>query len=426
MVLAVAMQEREVGFIEILRVNPIFRRYWFGNTISMLGEWFNTVALFVLLEQLTGSELALGILFMIRMFSLAFPQVFTGMLADRFSRKWLMVGANFGSAVVVSCFLLVNDVNDVWLIYILSALLMLFHAVYIPAENAAMPNITESNELLTANAMNSATWSASLAIGSAMGGVVVAQYGVDVAFIANTVAFIIAGIIIATIDIPQKKMEVTEGSFIAVSLAQVWDGYRIIRKNPRIYRIITAKALWGIFGGGLVYMLVLLGSEIGFGEVATGIGLMFAARGIGTGLGPIIVRYGLTNRAKWPLLLGWLVSSCGVGYVIIGWLNWGWWIAIAVVFSHAASGANWVISTVLLQERSEDEWRGRMFSTDFLLLTMVNGISTLAASLILEFTDYTLREVIQMFAVCQLLSGIIWVMFVWPGEKKYIEDSKCD
>ena len=418
------MQEREVGFIEILRVNPTFRRYWFGNTISMLGEWFNTVALFVLLEQLTGSELALGILFMIRMFSLAFPQVFTGMLADRFSRKWLMVGANFGSAVTVFCFLLVNDENDVWLIYFLSALMMLFHAVYVPAENAAMPNITKSNELLTANAINSATWSASLAIGSAMGGFIVAQYGVDIAFIANTVAFIVAGIIIATIDIPQKKVKVTEGSFIAVSLAQVWDGYRIIRTNPRIYRIITAKALWGIFGGGLVYMLVLLGSEIGFGEVATGIGLMFAARGIGTGLGPIIARYGLTNRATWPLLLGWLVSLCGVGYVIIVWLNWGWWIAIAVIFSHAASGANWVISTVLLQERSEDKWRGRMFSTDFLLLTMVNGISTLAASLILEFTDYTLREVIQVFAVCQLLSGIIWVMLVSPGEKKYIEESK--
>ena len=79
------MQEREVGFIELLRVNQIFRKYWFAHTISMLGEWFNTVALFVLLDQLTGSELALGILFMIRMFALAFPQVFTGMLADRFS-----------------------------------------------------------------------------------------------------------------------------------------------------------------------------------------------------------------------------------------------------------------------------------------------------------------------------------------------------
>ena len=417
------MQEREVGFIEILRVNPTFRRYWFGNTISMLGEWFNTVALFVLIEQLTGSELALGILFMIRMFSLAFPQVFTGMLADRFSRKWLMVGANFGSAVAVSCFLLVNDENDVWLIYFLSALLMLFHAVYIPAENAAMPNITESNELLTANAINSATWSASLAIGAALGGVVVAQYGVAIAFITNTIAFIIAGIIIATIDIPQKKAQ-ADGSFIAGSIAQVWDGFNIIRKKSAIYRIITAKASWGIFGGGLVYMLVLLGSEIGLGEVAAGIGLMFAARGIGTGLGPIIARYGLTNRDKWPLLLGWLVYLCGIGYLTIGWLNWGWWIAIAVIFSHAASGANWVISTVLLQERSEDEWRGRMFSTDFLLLTMVNGISTLAASMILEFTDYSLREVIQAFAFCQIISGIIWVILVSPGEKKYIAQSK--
>lgn len=417
------MQEREVGFIELLRVNQIFRKYWFAHTISMLGEWFNTVALFVLLDQLTGSELALGILFMIRMFALAFPQVFTGMLADRFSRKWLMVVANFGSAITVSCFLLINDENDVWLIYLLSALLMLFHAVYIPAENAAMPNITKPNELLTANAMNSATWSASLAIGAALGGVIVAKFGVDIAFIVNAIAFILAGIIITTIDIPQKR-ERTEGTFIAVSIAQVWDGFNIIRKNSAIYRIITAKALWGIFGGGLVYMLVLLGSEIGIGEVAAGIGLMFAARGIGTGLGPIIARYGLTNREKWPLILGWLVSLCGIGYVTIGWLSWGWWIAIAVIFSHAASGANWVISTVLLQERSEDEWRGRMFSTDFLLLTTVNGISTLAASMILEFTDYSLREVIQAFAICQVISGIIWVILISPGEKKYIAQTK--
>ena len=151
---------------------------------------------------------------------------------------------------------------------------------------------------------------------------------------------------------------------------------------------------------------------------------MFAARGIGTGLGPIIARYGLTNRAKWPLILGWLVSICGVGYIAIGWLSWGWWIAIAVIFSHAASGANWVISTVLLQERSEDEWRGRMFATDFLLLTTVNGLSTLLASIILEYSTIGLRELIQIFAVGQVLTGIIWVMLIAPGERRFLEDMK--
>ncbi|HIG20341.1 MAG: MFS transporter [Methanobacteriota archaeon] len=414
------MQEQEVGFIELLRVNSTFRKYWVGNTISMLGEWFNTVALFVLIDQLTGSELALGLLFVLRMFSLAFPQVFTGMLADRFSRKWLMVGANFASAIAVAGFLLIDSKADVWLVYFLSALLMLFHAIYLPAENATMPNITKPNELLTANAMNSATWSASLAIGSAVGGAVVASHGVQIAFIVNSIAFIVAGLIIASMNIPQQKVKTPEGNFIASSLSQVKEGFRIIIRTPRISRIITAKAAWGLFGGGLVYMLILVGADIGLGEVAAGIGLLFAARGVGTGLGPILARYAFTNRENWPLLIGRLISVCGIGYIAMGWLSWGWWVALFVVFSHAASGANWVISTVLLQERSEDEWRGRMFSTDFLLLTMVNGISTLAASLILEYTDIGLRELVQIFAVGQLLSGILWVVLIAPGEKKYL------
>tara|TARA_B110000196_G_scaffold277746_1_gene256443 strand:- start:726 stop:2003 length:1278 start_codon:yes stop_codon:yes gene_type:complete len=414
------MKEQEVGFIELLRVNSTFKKYWVGNSISMLGEWFNTVALFVLIDQLTGSELALGLLFVLRMFSLALPQVFTGMLADRFSRKWLMVGANFASALTVAGFLLIDSKADVWLIYFLSALLMLFHAIYLPAENATMPNITKPNELLTANALNSATWSASLAIGSAVGGAVVASQGVQIAFIINSIAFIVAGLIIASINIPQQKIKAPEGNFIASSLSQVKEGFQIIIRTPRISRIITAKAAWGLFGGGLVYMLILVGADIGLGEVAAGIGLLFAARGVGTGLGPILARYAFTNRDNWPLLIGWLVSVCGIGYIAMGWLSWGWWVALFVIFSHAASGANWVISTVLLQERSEDEWRGRMFSTDFLLLTMVNGISTLAASLILEYTDISLRELVQIFAVGQLLSGILWVMLIAPGEKKFL------
>ena len=41
--------QREVGFLELLKNNPIFRRLWIGLAISLLGEWFSTVALFVLI-----------------------------------------------------------------------------------------------------------------------------------------------------------------------------------------------------------------------------------------------------------------------------------------------------------------------------------------------------------------------------------------
>ncbi|MDP6899981.1 MAG: MFS transporter [Candidatus Thalassarchaeaceae archaeon] len=416
--------EHEVGFIELLRVNPTFRKYWCANAISMLGEWFNTIALFVLIDEMSGSsELALGMLFMLRMFALAFPQLLTGVLADRYSRKWLMVLANLLSALAVSTLLFVDTTNEdhIWFVYAIAAILMGLHAMYIPAENAAMPNITKPNELLTANALNSATWSASLAIGSALGGFVVAAHGVEIAFIIDVIAFVIAGLAISTMNIPQTIKVEDEGSFMASSMGQLKDGMSIIWKTPRIRRVITAKALWGLFGGGLVYMLVLLGAEVELGELAAGIGIMFAARGAGTFLGPVLARYVFTNRSRWPFLLGWLVSICGLGYALVGFFEWQMWFILLIVAAHAASGVNWVLSTVLLQERSEDEWRGRMFSTDFMLMTTVNGISTLAASMILEYTEMTLAEVVQIFALGQIISGVVWVMLVSPGERRFAE-----
>ena len=415
--------QREVGFLELLKRNPTFRRLWFGLSISMLGEWFNTVALFVLIYTLTGSELGIGLLFVIRMFSLALPQLFTGMLADRFSRKSLMIWSNILSAVAVLSLLLVNEKGDVWMIYFISSLLMMLHAVFIPAERASIPNITEENELLTANALSSATWSAALCLGASIGGFVVSAYGVQAAFIINAVCFIVGALLYSTLTIPQEPFVPKPGGVWANTGGNIVEGFKIIFSKPHVSRIITAKALWAVFGGGLVYMLILIGDEIAFGDLAAGIGILFAARGLGTGLGPIFARYVFKDRNVWPFLLGSLVSVCGIAYLIIGFLQWSIWIALIVIIGHAASAINWVLSTVLLQERSDDEWRGRLFSTDFFLMTTVNGFSTLAASLMLEYTDMTLRQGIQLFATLQIFSGIIWVMLMFPREKRYLRET---
>ena len=416
--------EREVGFLELLKNNPTFRRLWMGLAISMMGEWFSTVALFVLIYTLTGSELGIGLLFVIRMFSMAFPQIFTGMLADRFSRKKIMIWSNLLSAIAVLSLLLVNDENDVWLIYAISALLMALHAVFIPAESASIPNVTKENELLTANALNSATWSAALCLGASIGGFVVSAFGVEAAFLINALCFALGALMYSTITIPQEPFQPKPGGIWTNTVGNIVEGFQIIISKPHVSRIITAKALWAIFGGGLVYMLVLIGDEIAFGDLAAGIGILFAARGLGTGLGPIFARYVFKNRNIWPFLLGSLVSVCGVAYIVIGFLEWSPWIAIIVVLGHASSAINWVLSTVLLQERSDDEWRGRLFSTDFLMMTTVNGLSTLGASLMLEFTEITLREGIRLFAFLQVLSGIIWVFLMLPKERRFLKENQ--
>ncbi|MGB0726492.1 MAG: MFS transporter, partial [Candidatus Poseidoniaceae archaeon] len=103
----------------------------------------------------------------------------------------------------------------------------------------------------------------------------------------------------------------------------------------------------------------------------------------------------------------------------VGLLSWTPWITVLVVCAHASSGANWVLSTVMLQERTEDDWRGRVFATDFLLMTTANGTSSLVAALLITYGDVTLRQLVLAFAMVQVVSGILWVLITRKGEREY-------
>ena len=168
----------------------------------------------------------------------------------------------------------------------------------------------------------------------------------------------------------------------------------------------------------------MIGDEIGVADVAAGIGVLFAARGIGSGLGPIVARAVLRERSRWPFYLGGLVSLCGLFYVLVALIEWTPWITIFVLLAHAASGANWVLSTVMLQERTEDDWRGRVFATDFLLMTTVNGTSSLIAALMIAYVGIDLRTLVLIFAVGQTISGLIWLSVMLPGERRYFVENQ--
>ena len=92
--------------------NAKFRRLWGASVISLLGEWFNTIALFFLILEYSGSVFLLGILFSIRTFLFALSQPFNGLLADRFNRKTLMLWSNILQVGLALSFLLVDGEED--------------------------------------------------------------------------------------------------------------------------------------------------------------------------------------------------------------------------------------------------------------------------------------------------------------------------
>jgi predicted MFS family arabinose efflux permease len=399
----------QAGYLELLRTNRNYRLLWMGSVVSLFGDWFNTIALYTVVASLTGSPLAIGAIFITKMLPWAIASPFAGVVVDRFDRRRLMIGADLLRAVIVLGFLLVDSAERVWLLYVLAASQVVVGSVFQPAKSASIPNITTPRELVTANAISSATWSALLALGAALGGFAAEFLGVRAVFVIDSATYVMSAGLIFLARIPQSTGE-GGTRWIGRALLDITDGWRYLRSHVHVGRIALAKASWAIGGGGLVYMLALMGEQVAPGAQAMGIGLLFAARGLGTGVGPIIARAMFRDQSRWPLIMGSCVVASGMGYGVLAGMPWTLAVTAFVLFAHAASGANWVMATVLLQQRSEDRFRGRVFATEWLLVMAAESLSIILASILLETGVLDLRGCLAAFAFLQVLCGLIWLV----------------
>ena len=409
----------QIGYLELIRTNHAFRRLWSASVISMLGEWFNTIALFLLIFQYTESEFFLGLLFTMRMLCFAAFQPFEGLLADRLNRKTIMVWTNIIQVGLALGFLFIDGKNHIVWIYILTGTMMIMHGMYVTAERAALPNIVPAEHLATANALDAASWSTALCLGAMLGGIVVEIWGTDAAFIIDAVTFAFGAYMLRNLSIPQTIDEDMKGPLVSTALTNIKNGWKRIISEKRLLRIVFAKSSWNIAGGGLAgVFLVVAGSDLdGFG-MALGFGIFFFARGVGTGIGPIAARALLTNEERWPVMVGLLVMLSGAFYFLVGWtLGMSIFLTIPLVMlAHAASGANWVLSTILTQKWVEDEVRGRVFSMDMLMMSIAFSISSATAGYLLEKQYFTLQNGFLIFSVVMIVSGAFFSL--WRAEPR--------
>jgi len=402
------------GYIEFFSSNAKYRRLWAASVISLLGEWFNTIALFLLILEYSGSEFLLGILFSVRMILFGISQPINGLLADRLNRKSLMLWSNIAQIFLALTFLMVDGPEDMWWLIAVSGIMMLFHGVYVTAERAAVPNIVDDDDLITANAIGSASWSTALCTGAMLGGIVVSQWGTDAAFVIDSFTFLLSAIILIPLSIEQTVDENMKGPIFRTAVKNIKIGWDRIYSDKKLLRIVFAKTSWNLAGAGLAgVFLVLAGSDISGYGAAFGFGLFFFARGIGTGIGPLIARSVFKDRSKWPNMVGLLVSLSGIFYFFVG-LTIDYYLPLTVfliICAHSASGGNWVLSTVLTQTWVEDEVRGRVFSMDMLLLGLSAGFSTTTAGYLVEYHDLTLQNGFISFSILMVLCGIVFTLW---------------
>ena len=134
-----------IGYFELLRRNSPFRRLFAANEISFIGDWFTVIALFILAGEATdNSPLAIAGVLAARSFSLALVNPFTGMLADRYSRKWLMLSANVASLVVLVAVLVFGLLESLTSVYVVAVVMVAARAVLTPLSMPICPTSATS------------------------------------------------------------------------------------------------------------------------------------------------------------------------------------------------------------------------------------------------------------------------------------------
>ena len=387
---------------------------WLGQVVSQMGDWFNTIALYTIILNLTGSGRAVGLLMVARFVpSFVFGPV-SGVLADRFSRRSIMIVSDVLRALVVLGFLFVRRADQLWIIYLLTVMQLALSTFFEPAKTAAIPSIVSDRELVAANAISSVTWSVMLTLGAAIGGLITGWFGTDVSFVLDALTYVLSAALIACVRLPKRpareKRELTFAR--ATGITQTIEGARYVKRRPRVLALLLVKPAWGL-GGGILTLLAVFGERI-FpvrNSAALGIGFLFAARGIGTAVGPIVARR-ISGEGKKRMQV-----SIGISFLIgaIGYIAFAsatnFVLALIVLgIAHTGGSILWVFSTVLLQRDVEDSFRGRVFAAELALLTLTMAASNYVVGELLDRFRLSPRVVTIGVGAVFLLPGLAWFL----------------
>lgn len=387
----------------VLTRNPDFRRLFISQLVLFGGDWFVLIPLLTLLPRLTGSGFWGGMTLAADMGLLALLLPYAGTVADRFDRRRIMLVANLVSVLMVAALLLVRSAGTAWIAIVAVGLFAVAKAFYTPAAGAALPNTVSAEDLPAANALSGSAWGTMLVVGASLGGLVSAWVGPYVCFLITVGCLLASAWLVWRIGCPLQASD-PAGAGRAAPFAAVREALRYIGGHPRVAALVTVKTAVGFGNGALVAFPLLATAVYGIGEMGTG--LLFAARGLGALIGPILLSWVLT-RERW--LLPSLAMSMGlfsVMYLGVAVTTVIWVALPLVVIAHVAGGANWMISTFALQTEVPDGLRGRVLAADMMIATLAIAVSQLVAG---AFVDrVSPRVVIAVAAAVTLTYAVVW------------------
>lgn len=429
---------------ELLSSNADFKRLWAGQVVSEVGDWLNNIAVLALVIQLAGASgvgLAVALYAIARHLPLFLFGPVAGVVVDRVSRRRVMIAADLARAALALGFLLASRLSSLAVIYAVGAALFSVSAFFNAAKRASIPNLVEGTDaLLAANSLSASTTAATIAVGSALGGVIATALGRDTVFVLNALTFVASAELIRRVRRPlssKQRAEERERGDVSVDgkeaggvyderpglevqvpevtaqrsplnayFSEFREGLRYVGRDRVLYAVFVAAAGWG---AGL--------RAVTERPTDFGISVLFVAMGLGGVLGaPLARRFNRGGSGDLGARMGRSLTLDGAGLLLFSFMPNLLGAAVVLIAREMNFAIWWTAQQTLVMRRTEDRFAGRVFASFETLTTLTMVGSILVSG---EVADRLgIRPVAAGGGSVVILSGLLWFILRRREEKR--------
>lgn len=347
-----------------------FRLFWTGQLVSQVGRWMQAVGQSWLVLELTDSPLRLGIVGALQFAPILVLAFVAGAIADRFAKRRLIFLAQLGLALPAFglAALIWTDRIQYWHVALLAGVSGVFNALDMPARQSMIVELVGKDDLMNAIALNSALFNAARSVGPAVAGLLIARYGVAIAFFVNGVTFLpvlAALLVMRTEGLPRAR----PGTRIRTEIA---DGLRYATGTPLIALVLSLLLAVNVFVINNTVLVPLLARDV-LHQGVHGFGFLMTVLGIGALVGAVALAQ--LGRGRPPLaaiVAPALVAAAGT--LALATVRQFWLAAILLFVIGMAQILFLAACNTSLQVIARDEFRGRVMSLYTLVFAGVTPI----------------------------------------------------
>jgi MFS family permease len=351
-----------------------YRLFFFGQVVSLVGSAMQTTGQAWLVLRMTGSPAALGLVVTLQYLPVTLLSLLGGALADRLPKRptiMAVLSLSTVQAVVLSALVLSGAVQ-LWHVYLLAFFLGVTNAIERPIRQTFFADLVGRDRLVNAVALNSTILNASQVLGPAIGGLVIAAFGVEATFVLNALSFF-AVLAAYALMRPSQFHEPAQRPHSRGIVADIRGGLAYSFGNPAVLYILLLVFFISVFGYNFGVTIPLI-AEFVLHAGAARFGFLTASLGVGSLIAAFAIA-GMSLRSNRVML--WAAAAFSALIALLSLSRWYLPTAALLLLIGLAGMTLMTVSNTTLQLTAPPVLRGRVISIYVLLQTGVTPLGGL-------------------------------------------------